>query len=256
MKQTFNAYFPHLLKHEGGYVDHPHDPGGATNMGITLATLREWRGRPVTKADVRALTREEAESIYRARYWNKIRGDEMLAGPDAALFDVAVNSGVGRAVQWMHLTVGKNAQDATKAICARRRAFFQSLRTFSTFGRGWMRRVNEVEAWALAWSYRAVGANPSKILKAEADESRSTVKKIDATNGGVTGASITAGAQSGNADWWLIAAVSIPCLIAIGFLIYKSLEHHGRADALEAALVEHSNDELARPDSGNPDGSA
>lgn len=253
MKQTFSAYFPHLLKHEGGYVDNPADPGGATNMGITLATLREWRGRAVTKADVRSLSREEVESIYRARYWNKIRADELLAGPDAALFDVAVNSGVGRAVQWMHLTIGKNAQDATKAICARRRAFFQSLKTFSTFGRGWMRRVNEVEAWALAWSYRAVGANPSEMLKTEAGKSRGTVKKFDATNGGVTGATAVAGAQSGGADWWLIAAVGIPCLIAIGFLIYKSFEHRGRADALNA---EAAKDELARPDSGDSDSSA
>ncbi len=253
MKQTLEAYIPQLLKHEGGYVDHPKDPGGATNLGITIKTLSNWRGHPVTKADVRALTRAEAVSIYRANYWNKIRGDELLAGPDAALFDIAVNSGPGRAVQWMHLTVGKNAVDAVKAISSKRRAFFQSLSTFRTFGRGWMRRVNEVEAWAIAWSYRAVGANPAVVLKAEANKSRSTVKKVDAANGGVTCTGTVASVQSGNTDWYLVAIIVIPCLLAIGFLIYKSLEYRGRADALE---LEASRDELARPDSGNPNGSA
>lgn len=254
MKQTLDEYFPQLLKHEGGYVDHPKDPGGATNLGITIKTLSNWRGHPVTKADVRALTRAEAVSIYRANYWNKIRGDELLAGPDAALFDIAVNSGPGRAVQWMHLTVGKNAVDAIKAISSKRRAFFQSLSTFKTFGRGWMRRVNEVEAWAIAWSYRAVGANPSGVLKAEANASRATVKKVDATNGGVTGASVAAGANSGGVDWVTIAAVGLPVLLAIGVLIYKSVEHRGRAEALE--MLTDEKNELARPDSRNPDGSA
>lgn len=242
MKQSLPVYMPKLLKHEGGYVDHPRDPGGATNMGITIGTLREYRGRPVTKEDVRNLTVEEATEIYRLRYWLKIKGDELLAGPDIALFDIAVNSGVGRAVQWMHLTVGKNAQEAVKAISARRRAFLQSLKIFSTFGKGWTRRVNEVEASALAWSYRAVGANPSGMLKAEAVKSRDTVKKADASNAGVTGGSVVAGSQAGDVNWMLIVAIGVPVLLAIGFLIYKSLEHRGRAEAMENEMNDGGNE--------------
>lgn len=242
MKQTFNEYMPQLLKHEGGYVDHPRDPGGATNMGITLATLSRWRGKTVSKADVRALSRNEALSIYRAEYWNKTcpdGADLMLAGPDAALFDVAVNSGIGRAKQWYPLTVGKSAEAAVKAICARRRSFFQSLSTFSVFGKGWMRRVNSVEAWALAWSYKVVGADPSEMLKSEARKSESTVKKVDAATAGTTGAVIVGAPAAPPVDWLTIAAVSIPILLAIGFLVYKSFEHRDRATAMndEAANV-------------------
>lgn len=70
MKDTFPRALALVLAQEGGYADHPYDPGGATNFGITIATLRDWRGRPVSKADVRALGRDEVAAIYRARYWN------------------------------------------------------------------------------------------------------------------------------------------------------------------------------------------
>jgi len=236
MKQTFEPFCnQQLFPHEGGYVDHPRDPGGATNMGITLATLSKWRGKTVSKADVRALSRDEAMRIYRAEYWNKTGpngADMMLAGPDAALFDVSVNSGVGRSRQWYPLTVGKSAQDAVKAVCTRRRSFFQSLKTFDTFGRGWMRRVNAVEAWALAWSYKAVGANPSEMLKIEAKKSQATVKKVDAGTAGTTGAVVMGAPAAPLVDWLTIAAVSIPILLAIGFLVYKSFEHRDRATAM------------------------
>ncbi len=88
-----------VLKHEGGFADHPADPGGATMMGITQATLAEWRGRPVTKDEVRALSRVEAGAIYRARYWDAVKGDDLPSGLDLAAFDYAVNSGPARAVR-------------------------------------------------------------------------------------------------------------------------------------------------------------
>gem|GEM_PF-6374819 len=81
-KANFSACLAHVLASEGGYVDHTKDPGGATNMGITLATLQEWRGRPIAKTDVRDLTRDEAAAIYRAKYWNKVKGDDLPAGLD------------------------------------------------------------------------------------------------------------------------------------------------------------------------------
>lgn len=235
MKQSYDEYFPHLLKHEGGYVDHPRDPGGATNMGITILTLSNWRGKPVTKKDVMNLTKNEANAIYRSKYWNKTGpngADNMLVGPDVALFDVCVNSGRGRSDKWYSLTIGKSAQEAIKLLCARRRSFFQSLSTFSVFGKGWMRRVNSVEAWALAWSYRAVGANPSEMLKNEAKKSQATVKKVDAGTAGTTGAVVISAPAAPPVDWLTIVAVSIPILLAIGVLVYKSFEHRHRATAM------------------------
>jgi lysozyme family protein len=237
MRETFPAYMPQLFKHEGGYVDHPRDPGGATNLGITLATLREWRGRPVTKQDVMGLTRNEAEAIYKDRFWNRIGGDGLLAGPDAMLFDVAVNSGVGRARQWMPLIQGKNAVDGVKAIGARRRAFFRSLRTFDVFGKGWMRRVNEVEAWSLAWALRWQGGAVKPVLEKEAQQSR---RNSQAAGGGAvaTGGGAIAAPQAEAAagiDWIALAAVGVPLALLFAFLIYQALMQGARAKAMKEA---------------------
>ena len=159
------------LAFEGGYVDHPSDPGGATNLGITITTLAAWRGRPVTKEDVRHLKRAEAEAIYRKKYWDAVRGDELPAGVDLAVWDYGVNSGPHRSIEALQEAVG-TAQDgllgvrtlaATRAmdaetvvskVCAARLAFVLSLPTWPTFGRGWARRINEVRDKALAMARR------------------------------------------------------------------------------------------------------
>lgn len=88
------------IKTEGGFVDDPRDPGGATNHGITLATLQHWRKpEPVTVADVRDLTEDEAREIYRAEYWHAARCDRMPAGVAMMVFDFGVTSGVGRSAR-------------------------------------------------------------------------------------------------------------------------------------------------------------
>lgn len=164
--QGFMKSIPLVLAHEGGYVDHPRDPGGATNLGITINTLRAYRGRPVTKDDVKNLTRKEAEAIYRKNYWQPIKGDDLPAGLDYAMFDYAVNSGVSRAVKELQRIVGvkqdgvmgvqtlaavnaRGAQDLINALCTRRLAFLKSLRTWPTFGKGWNRRVLGVRGNAM-----------------------------------------------------------------------------------------------------------
>lgn len=156
-----------VLRHEGGYVDHPRDPGGCTNRGITRATLESWRGQPTDCAAVRALTEAEARAIYRARYWDAVRGDDLPAGVDLAVFDLAVNSGVGRAArmlqqalgtavdgiigpQTMAMLVASDPARLVDAICARRLEFLKGLPTWPTFGRGWERRVVDVRAKAAA----------------------------------------------------------------------------------------------------------
>ena len=160
--QRFRSALTETLRHEGGFVDHPADPGGATNLGITQATLAAWRGRPVSVAEVRGLTRDEAAAIYRARYWNAVDGDRLPAGLDLALFDFAVNSGPSRAIRTLQAALGAKRDGRigpeTRAaiaaadpaivlrdLCGARRAFLRGLSTFSVFGRGWMRRVDSVE---------------------------------------------------------------------------------------------------------------
>jgi lysozyme family protein len=177
----FERCLTFVLKHEGGYVDHPRDPGGATNMGITLATLSAHRGRTVTKQEVRDLTQAEAAAIYREKYWNVVRAGELPAGIDIVAFDPAVNSGPRRGARWLQealvgqgLTVKVDgavgtetlvaanstarvgqAVDVIKRACAIRMSFLHRLSTFDAFGRGWTRRVADVEATGVRWALEA-----------------------------------------------------------------------------------------------------
>lgn len=163
---SFEAALAEVLRHEGGYADHPSDPGGATMMGITIGTLEKWRGRPVSKAELRAISRQEAGAIYRARYWLAVRADELPAGLDLAMFDFAVNSGPSRAIRTLQGVLGVrvdgrlgpasrsavNGSDPAMLIsrlCQARLAFLERLPAFAVFGRGWRRRVGAVEAAAL-----------------------------------------------------------------------------------------------------------
>src|SRR5829696_5104608 len=95
-----------VLQHEGGFVHHPRDPGGATKFGITRETLSRVRGRPVSIEDVRELTSAEAAAIYRWLYWDVVRADELPPGLDLAVFDLAVNSGPARAVRMLQNVLG------------------------------------------------------------------------------------------------------------------------------------------------------
>src|SRR5687767_1827204 len=93
---NFDASLKFVLQFEGGFVDHPKDPGGATNLGVTIHTLSAVLGRPATKAEVKALTPKTVAPIYRQRYWDKVRGDDLPLGVDLAVFDFGVHSGPKR----------------------------------------------------------------------------------------------------------------------------------------------------------------
>ena len=95
-----------VFEREGGYVDSPHDPGEATNMGITLETLAQWRGKSVTKSDIAELSRGEAADIYAARFWQPVRGDQLPAELDLVAFDAAVMSGPSRGVVFLQGALG------------------------------------------------------------------------------------------------------------------------------------------------------
>lgn len=165
-RASFDRSLAEVLLHEGGFVNHPADPGGATKYGITRTTLSRFRGRPVSVEDVRGLTREEAGTIYRRRYWDAVRGDELPAGLDLALFDFAVNSGPDRAVRTLQgilgvpadgivcprtLEAARNAEaaDVVRRLTRARLAFLSGLASWPIFGRGWRSRVLAVEQEAL-----------------------------------------------------------------------------------------------------------
>ena len=168
MQANFDLALKHVLKFEGGYSDHPEDPGGATNFGITIGVLGEYRGAPVTKQDVRSLSLAEAARIYRTRYWNAVSCDQLPAGVDLAVFDCAVNQGVGRAARFLQTAarvktdgvIGPVTLNAVKAanpdkllreFMAQRMRSYGLLRSlFGTFGLGWSRRLMAIHAEAIA----------------------------------------------------------------------------------------------------------
>jgi lysozyme family protein len=167
-RATYEACLARLLAHEGGYTNHPADPGGPTNFGITIHDYRRYVKPGASAADVKAMTTDEAKAIYRAKYWDAQRCDELPAGVDYAVFDYGVNSGIGRSGKVLRrmLKLADNtsavsdavilaacARDAGQligAICDERLRFLKSLKTWSVFGKGWGRRVAEVRAAALA----------------------------------------------------------------------------------------------------------
>ncbi|WP_114945486.1 glycoside hydrolase family 108 protein [Microvirga calopogonii] len=105
----FEKAVEQVLKHEGGFVQHPRDPGGATKFGITRETLSRAKKRPASVNDVRRLSRREAISIYRQLYWDAVRAEELPPGLDLAVFDLAVNSGPARAVKMLQTALGVEA---------------------------------------------------------------------------------------------------------------------------------------------------
>jgi len=166
----FNTALKIVLKWEGGYVDHPRDPGGATNLGITRAVYEQWLGRKVTKTAMRKLTHEQVEPIYKEWYWDKLRAEDIPHGLDICVFDFGVNAGVHRSSRYLQRTVGatqdgiigpltlkqvnkyvkrNGVAQAIQSFSESRRDYYRSLHHFDTFGKGWLNRTNDVEQEAL-----------------------------------------------------------------------------------------------------------
>ena len=164
--KNFDPCLAFVLAAEGGYIDDPLDPGGATNLGITLKVLTDWRHSAVTKQDVMRLSRDEAAAIYRAHYWNVVRGESLPAGVDLMVFDAAVNLGAGRSARMLQAIVGTTQDgsigpatvsatvaarptDTIEALAIKRSDYYHSLSTFDHFGAGWIKRVTNAKALAV-----------------------------------------------------------------------------------------------------------
>jgi len=167
MKDNFQSSLAHVLKSEGGFVNHPKDPGGMTNLGCTKNTWEDYVGHSVSESDMKDLTPELVAPLYKRKYWDKVAGDDLPSGLDYAVFDAAINSGPGKAAKWLQEVLGVTAdgsigkgtlaavhtmdvQDLIAKYNDKRLQFLESLPTFSTFGKGWSRRVSEVQSAAAA----------------------------------------------------------------------------------------------------------
>ena len=162
MKDNLDECLKMLLHHEGGYINHPSDPGGETNLGVTKKVYQEWGG---TK-DMKDLTVEDVAPRYKKEYWDRCKCDDLESGVDWVVFDWAVNSGTGRSAKAIQKICGaaqdgaigpktlalintQNTEYVIEEFGKIRQDFYESLKTFDTFGKGWTRRNKETTEKAL-----------------------------------------------------------------------------------------------------------
>lgn len=250
MKHNTDRVLAWIGLSEGGYVNHPRDPGGATDRGITQRTYDAWNRQHGRKTKpVRGISKTEAEDILVAQYLTPVKFNDLPDGLDYAVADWSVNSGPARAAKELQKLIGVTAdgiigsqtlaavdrQNITALIhkyCDRRLAFLKSLKTWPTFGKGWSTRVSQVRSRAAQMA--SGGAVVSKFanlpgeaqVKAdEADRSEASwVKKtLDEPSiwlpvvGGVA-----SGAVEGDGPMqWAIAAVIVMGALFAGVRLLK-----------------------------------
>jgi lysozyme family protein len=175
------AALARVFAHEGGYTNHPKDPGGPTNWGITIIDARlygkefGWVANP-TVADVQAMPKWFAEKVYDKKYWDAERCDDLPPGVDYVIADYGINSGIGRSGKVLRRLVGlpdntskvtdeviaavnkRDPKALVAAICDERLAFLHGLKTWPDFGNGWGRRVSEVREFGLQLASQMVVA--------------------------------------------------------------------------------------------------
>jgi lysozyme family protein len=154
---NFDQALAIVLKHEGGYVNHPSDPGGETNFGITKAVAQ----RNGYHGDMRDIPMDVVARIYRKGYWDAVRADEMPQEVRYAVFDAAVNSGPGQAIRWLQRAVNvkddgvlgpqtllavrmQNPEVLLRRVLAQRLKFMSGLSNWPAFSRGWARRIADL----------------------------------------------------------------------------------------------------------------
>lgn len=242
---NFDACLRRLLAHEGGYSNHPSDPGGPTNFGITLADYRRYVKPGATAADVRAMQVGEAVAIYRAKYWDAMRCDELPAGIDDTAFDYCVNSGLGRSGKVLRRVLGladgdwhvtadvlaalrrRAASDVITAINDERLRFLRSLKTWPVFGAGWSRRVAEVRAFSLTLAAEAgarASATPTPATRpaespAAAVPGKGEVPATPSVRTGAAGGIVVAGGAAAAQTSSGAGSTTLAVAIAIGVVL-------------------------------------
>ena len=166
MEDNYHDSLIALLHHEGGYVNHPKDPGGETNLGVTKRVYEEYLGREVTSDEMKNLQPSDVKPLYKKLYWDRCKCDDLPSGLDWPVCDWAVNSGTGRAAKAVQkicgaaqdgaigpktlaLVKGQNTEYMIEEFGKLRQDFYASLKTFDTFGKGWTRRNKETTEKAL-----------------------------------------------------------------------------------------------------------
>lgn len=248
------------LKYEGGWSDHPKDPGGATMKGVTLATFRRYYPG-ATKAELRAISTADVQRIYADGYWSKVAGEALPFGLDLVTFDYGVNSGPSRGVKALQAEVGAkvdgdagaetirkaasvDVKRAIQGVCRRRLSFVRGLSTWETFKRGWSSRIADVEAKAVAmWLARGgkLSETDKRVLKDEADKAGMAASKQQKSASGAAGGGAAVGAgdavATGDINWLLLGGIAVAVIVVAGVLIVKARQNRERAEAYRSVAA-------------------
>jgi lysozyme family protein len=166
MTKNFRDCLELVLKHEGGFVNHPKDPGGRTNLGVTQRVWEEWIGHPATEKDMRELTPAIVAPMYEMRYWRTSYCEKLPRGLDLLVFSMSVNAGAGRSVKLLQDAIGvvadgvigpntmakineANVETLIDKFSEARTAYYKGLKLFPVFGRGWLNRTDTERLEAL-----------------------------------------------------------------------------------------------------------
>jgi lysozyme family protein len=163
MQGNFKECLDLVLKAEGGWVNHPSDPGGETNLGVTKRVWEEYVGHPVES--LKKLTKDDVAPLYEQKYWRPCYGEVLPRGLDFVVFSMGVNAGPGRSVKLLQSSIGcvpdgvigpatrglisdSNSATLIGKFSEARREYYRSLKNFPIFGKGWLNRVNHEETEA------------------------------------------------------------------------------------------------------------
>lgn len=259
---------PITLVWEGGDVNHPDDPGGFTSRGVTAgagASYRKRKGLP-PKA-VNLWTAKEVDQFYYDDYWMGVNAELLPYGVDLATFDAGVMSGPSRGAKWLQRAVGAkqdgrvgpetirltaaNDPGATiRKMCGYRLSFVQGLGTWKVFGKGWSRRIADIEAKGVAmWLRMGAGWSADKTADEMARQAGAAQGKAADNSKGAAGAggggAVVGGGDiaAGGTGWlWVVVAVAV---VAAVLLLVRAGQNRARAAAYEAEADEQVLDAMA-----------
>ncbi len=175
MQSNWKRAFDLMLESEGGFSDDEHDKGnwlpdgrkGSTMLGVTQYNWEAHVGHQVTHDDMRKLTPADVEPLYKKKYWDVVRADELKSGIDYLVFDMGVNAGPGRSIMLLQAAVGAPADgglgpitmaavwaadpvELIEKFSQEKEAFYRSLDSFSVYGTGWLNRAAAVKVKAIS----------------------------------------------------------------------------------------------------------
>jgi len=173
MIENWSKSFDMVIAHEGGFTNDERDPGnklpdgrkGSTMLGCTQANWEKYIGHEVTQDDMKLLKKEDVKPLYKRDYWDAVKGDDLPVGVDYAVFDFAINAGPSAARKMIQKALGvtadgaigpatmkaiqeANGKDLLDKFSHSKEAFYKSLPTFQTYGKGWLKRVTDVQTSA------------------------------------------------------------------------------------------------------------